>query len=141
MFFKKIFEQKHVYIFMFILGLMLGCLPINAFALPVSSSAKVITAAYRADQAAVSAFLEKEVVVGRLAKLGLSADEIKASLSTMDEHQLHQMAQKIETLDKAGGGAGVVVILLVILLIAILFLYMTDRKVKLHNPVTVEKNT
>ena len=126
---------------MFILGLMLGCLPINAFALPVSSSAKVITAAYRADQAAVSAFLEKEVVVEKLAKLGLSADEIKTSLSTMDEHQLHQMAQKVETLDKAGGGAGVVVILLVILLIAILFLYMTDRKVKLHNPVTVEKNT
>ena len=126
---------------MFALGLILGCLPINAFALPVSSSAKVITAAYRADQDAVSAFLEKEVVVERLAKLGLSADEIKTSLSTMDEHQLHQMAQKIETLDKAGGGAGVVVILLVILLIAILFLYMTDRKVKLHNPVTVEKNT
>jgi len=141
MFFKKIFEQKHVYIFMFTLGLFLGCLPINAFALPVSSSAKVITAAYRADQAAVSAFLEKEVVVERLAKLGLSADEIKASLSTMDEHQLHQMAQKVETLDKAGSGVGIAVILLVIVLIAILFLYMTDRKVKLHNPVTVEKNS
>ncbi len=141
MFFKRIFEQKRVYIFMFVLGLILGCLPINAFALPVSSSAKVISAAYRADLETVSTFLEKEIVVEKLAKLGLSADEIKVSLSTMDEHQLHQMAQKVKTLDKAGSGAGIAIILLVVLLIGILFLYATDRKVKLHSPVTIEKTS
>jgi hypothetical protein len=125
---------------MFTLGLILGCLPTNAFALPVASSAKIVSAAYRADLEKVNNFLEEEIVVERLAKLGLSAEEVKASLGDLDEYQLHQVSQKLESLDKAGSGAGVALILVVILLIAVLFLYATDRKVKLHNPVTLEKN-
>lgn len=125
---------------MFILGLMLGCCPTNAFALPVSSSAKIISAAYQADMEKVANFLQNEIVVERLSQLGLSAEEIKASLADMDEHQMHQFAQKVETIDKAGSGAGIAIGILAVLLIFIIFLYATDRKVKLHNPVSLEKN-
>jgi hypothetical protein len=140
MLFVRILKEKKVYIFMFILGLMLGCCPTNAFALPVASSAKIVSAAYRADLEKVSSFLQKDVVAQRLSQLGLSAEEIKASLSNVDEHQMQQFAQKVESIDKAGSGAGIAIGILAVLLIFIIFLYATDRKVKLHNPVSLEKN-
>jgi hypothetical protein len=88
----------------------------------------------------VSSFLQKDVVAQRLSQLGLSAEEIKASLSNVDEHQMQQFAQKVESIDKAGSGAGIAIGILAVLLIFIIFLYATDRKVKLHNPVSLEKN-
>ena len=137
MIFKGMLRKKGVYFFMFGAALVLGCLPVNAFAMPVDSvsGGAGLSAAHRSDLETITKFLEEEAVVERLAKLGLSASEIESRLDTMDEYQVHKLAGKIDSVQKAGSGTGLVIGLLICLLIFIGFLYVTDRSVK------IEKNS
>lgn len=132
MLFGKILKEKRVYVFMFILTLAFGCLPTNASAMPASSKAGLshTTEAYKNDLKAVSRFLEEEAVTRKLAKLGLSSEQIKNKLETMDAYQLHSLATRISSLEKAGDGGSIAIVILALLLVLISFLYLTKRRIK-----------
>ncbi len=127
MLFKKILKHKKVYASMFIWALFLGCLPLNAIATPIASKAG-FSKSYQNDLQTVSRFLEKETVAKRLSGLGLSSEQIKTRLSSLDSQQIHNLAQRVESIEKASG-AGLALAILAILLLAISFLYFTNRRI------------
>lgn len=130
MLFKKILKYKKVYAVMFIWALFLGCLPLNAIAMPIASKAS-FSKSYQNDLQTISRFLEKETVANRLSGLGLSSEQIKARLSSLDSQQIHNLAQRVESIEKASG-AGLAVAVLAILLLAISFLYFTNRRITIQ---------
>ena len=127
MLFKKILKYKKVYAAMFIWALFLGCLPLNAIAMPIASKAG-FSKSYQNDLQTISRFLEKETVAKRLSGLGLSSEQIKARLSSLDSQQIHNLAQRVESIEKASG-AGLAIAVLAILLLTISFLYFTNRRI------------
>lgn len=130
MLFKRILGIKKVYLFMFSVAVLLGCLPTGAFAMPAGS--KTTTSQYYADMQKIQTILAEDEVAGRLEKMGLSRAEIEARLSSLDKEQVHELAQKLDSIKKAGDGTGVALIVVLVLLVFILFLYLTDRTVALE---------
>jgi hypothetical protein len=131
MLFAKILKHRKVFAAMFVWAMFLGCLPLNATAMPLDSKTEM-TESYRSDLETISRFLEEEAVAKRLANLGLSAEQIETRLSSLDRQQIHHLANRIESVEKAGG-SGLAVIILAVLVFALGFLYFTNRR------ITVEK--
>lgn len=133
MLFERVLREKRVYVLMFTLALFLGCLPTTAGAMPVDSKTEssILTKSYQNDLEVVSKFFEEEAVAKKLSKLGLSKDQIKEKLSSLDKGQIHLLATRIESIEKAGS-TGIVVAILVIFLVFISFLYFTGRKIKIE---------
>lgn len=131
MLFKKILKYKKVYAAMFIWALFLGCLPLNAIAMPIASKAS-FSKSYQNDLQTISRFLERETVANRLSALGLSSEQIKVKLSSLDSQQIHNLAQRVKSIEKASG-TGLAIAILAILLVTIAFLYFTNRR------ITIEK--
>ena len=53
-------------------------------------------------------------------------------LASMDREQVHMLASRIKTVEKAGDAAGVAIVILALLLLLISFLYFTGRRVKVE---------
>jgi hypothetical protein len=83
-----------------------------------------------ADLAEIQRVLEMKVVKERLENLGFTAEEVRARLDQMSDHQMHQLAQQIDDLKVGKDSAGtVIIVLIVIALIVVAILYFTGRKV------------
>ena len=123
MLFEKILREKRIYAFMFVVALFLGFLPMNAKAMPVDSKAGVFSKSYESDLKLITKFLEEERVTKKLAKLGLSSEQIRAKLDTLDERQIHSLAIRIKSLEKAGSATVTALIIVATLLVIVLFLY------------------
>jgi len=83
-----------------------------------------------ADLAEIQRVLEMKVVKERLENLGFSAEEVRARLDQLSDHQVHQFAQQIDDLRVGKDSAGaVIIVLIVIVLIIVAILYFTGRKV------------
>ena len=134
MLFKAILKHRKVYLAMFVWALFLGCLPLNASAMPIDSKVgiSITDKVYQNDLETVSNFLEEEAVSKKLAKLGLSSEQIMTKLASMDREQVHMLASRIKTVEKAGDAAGVAIVILALLLLLISFLYFTGRRVKVE---------
>lgn len=83
-----------------------------------------------ADLAQIQRVLEMKVVRERLEKLGFTADEIRARVDALSDHQVHQLAGQIDDL-RVGkdDGLGVIIALLIIVILVIVVLQLTGRKV------------
>src|SRR5512147_2502027 len=57
----------------------------------------------------VQKFLEMKMVRERLKDLGFTAEEIQGKLKDLSDHQLHQLAMKMDDLKVGGDGLGVVI--------------------------------
>lgn len=73
--------------------------------------------------------LEGKMVSKRLAELGFSKAEIQSRLSQLSDAQLHQVAQKLNSLKTGGDGFEVLIALLIIVVLVILILQLTGHKV------------
>ena len=83
-----------------------------------------------ADLAEIQRVLELKVVKERLENLGFTAEEVRARLAQLSDHQVHQLAQQIDDLRVGKDSAGtVIIVLIVIVLIVVAILYFTGRKV------------
>lgn len=113
---------------------LLGCLPTNILAMPVSS--EVLRNEGRnlrqADLAKIYSFLEKGVVRGRLARMKLGSSEIKARLSQLSDSQLRRLASQADKV-KLGEGAGTVILIVALVLgLIFLILYLTGRSLSIE---------
>jgi hypothetical protein len=82
-----------------------------------------------ADLAEIQRVLEMKVVKERLKNLGFSAEEVRARLDQLSDHQVHQFAQQIDDLKVGTDAGGVIIALIIIVLIIVAILYFTGRKV------------
>jgi len=83
-----------------------------------------------ADLVEIQRVLEMKVVKERLENLGFTAEEVRARLDQLSDHQVHQLAQQIDDLRVGKDSAGtVIIVLIVIALIVVAILYFTGRKV------------
>ena len=83
-----------------------------------------------ADLVEIQRVLEMKVVKERLENLGFTAEEVRARLDQLSDHQVHQLAQQIDDLRVGKDSAGtVIIVLIVIVLIVVAVLYFTGRKV------------
>ena len=83
-----------------------------------------------ADLGTVEKVLEAKMIKARLAELGLTHEEIRNTLSQLNDRQLHKFAQQLDNLKIAGdGGLGIVISVLVIAILAVLLLKLTGHRV------------
>ena len=80
-----------------------GCVPSPSLALPVGSYGQ--QANFAKDKDIIDSFLAQELVSQRLAKLGLSRNEIDTRLNKLSDEQIHTLAMRLERI-KAGSGGG-----------------------------------
>jgi len=85
-----------------------------------------------ADLAAIRSNLETRVVSDRLETLGYSAGEINQRLAMLDDAELHDVALKIDELQKGGDGVGIVVGVLVVILLVVLILKLMDKEIVIN---------
>jgi len=77
----------------------------------------------------IQVLLESKLISQRLSDLGLTADEIQARLAQLTDDQIHQIAQRLDTLLIGGDGLGIVIALLVVAILVVIFLQITGHKI------------
>ena len=93
-----------------------------------SSSAEEMSVERGADMAKAQRVLESALVGKRLAKAGLTPEEVQSRLNALSDVELHQFASQLDTL-YPGGGSGVIVSILVIVVLVLVILKLTDHKI------------
>jgi len=77
----------------------------------------------------IQVLLESKLISQRLSDLGLTADEIQARLAQLTDDQIHQIAQRLDSLLIGGDGLGIVIALLVVAILVVIFLQITGHKI------------
>ena len=77
----------------------------------------------------IQVLLESKLISQRLSDLGLTADEIQARLAQLTDDQIHQIAQRLDSLLIGGDALGIVIALLVIAILVVIFLQITGHKI------------
>ena len=77
----------------------------------------------------IQVLLESKLISQRLSDLGLTADEIQARLAQLTDDQIHQIAQRLDSLLIGGDGLGIVIALLVVAILVVVFLQITGHKI------------
>ena len=77
----------------------------------------------------IQVLLESKLISQRLNDLGLTADEIQARLAQLTDDQIHQIAQRLDSLLIGGDGLGIVIALLVVAILVVIFLQITGHKI------------
>jgi hypothetical protein len=65
----------------------------------------------------------------RLKDLGFTPEEIQGKLNDLSDHQLHQLAMKLDDLKVGGDGVGIVIGVLVIIILVIVIIQLTGHKI------------
>ena len=76
----------------------------------------------------IQVLLESKLISQRLSDLGLTADEIQARLAQLTDDQIHQIAQRLDSL-LIGGEWGIIIALLVVAILVVIFLQITGHKI------------
>jgi len=71
--------------------------------------------------------LEHKVVAQRLKDYGLSQEEVKERMETLDDEQLHQLASMSDEI--GGAGVGLAIGVLLVILLVIVILHVTDKRI------------
>ena len=77
----------------------------------------------------IQVLLESKLISQRLSDLGLTADQIQVRLAQLTDDQLHQIAQRLDSLLIGGGALEIVIALLVIAILVVIFLQITGHKI------------
>ena len=112
---------------------LLGCLPINGLAMPVSSEVlRNETKNLReADLTKIYSFLDGGVVQNKLVKMRIKSSEIKARLANLSDSQIHRLAARIDQV-KLGGDVGAIFVIALIVGIVFLVLYLTGQSLQIE---------
>jgi len=73
--------------------------------------------------------LENKLVQEKLLAYGLSADEVKAKLSSLSPSQIHMLAQASNDVLAGGDGIGLVIGVLIIIILVIVILKLLNREI------------
>jgi predicted PurR-regulated permease PerM len=77
----------------------------------------------------IQAALENKLVQEKLLANGLSADEVKAKLSSMSPSQIHILAQASNDVLAGGDGVGFIIGVLIIIILVIIILKLLNKEI------------
>jgi len=87
------------------------------------------TADRASDLERIQKILEIKMVKKRFAELGLSSQEIQARLTQLNDHQIHELALKLDEIKVGGGGFEVLVVILLIGILVAVWFMVTGKRV------------
>ena len=94
-------------------AVVLGCLPAGgASAGPVPSSNGKVTTVRDEDVVRIETILADPRLVKALARRGIEADDLRGKLGRMSDHEVHMLAERLETAKSGAGPATVGLIIL-----------------------------
>lgn len=122
--------QQGLVLYLSLALLILGGLQENVMAGLIPSNVSVADGGAKIDRAAdtqtIQRVLESKVVVQRLTDMGLSVEEVQASMDKLSSEDLHQIATNMDGV-QAGGYLGILIGLLVLVLLILLIVYLAKR--------------
>ncbi len=83
----------------------------------------------QADMATIQKTLESSVVKQRLMDYGLSSEEAMARVNTLSDEQVHQFAQKLDSVQAGADAVDALVFLLLVAIIVVLILELSGHRV------------
>jgi len=123
--------QQGLVLYLSLVLLILGGMPENVVAGLIPSNVSVADGVVKIDRAAdtqtIQRVLESKVVVQRLTDMGLSVEEVQASMGKLSPEDLHQIATNMDGVQAGGGVVGFVVVVLVLVLLILLIVYLAQR--------------
>lgn len=123
--------QQGLVLYLSLALLILGGLQENVMAGLIPSNVGVADGGAKFDRAAdtqtIQRVLESKVVVQRLTDMGLSVEEVQASMDKLSSEDLHQIATNMDGVQAGGGVVGFVVVVLVLVLLVLLVIYLAKR--------------
>ena len=127
-----IFTQAMIWTLV-IVTFVMGVFPSDMSAMmapPLPTTADSASASHRReDLEKLQTVLELKIVRQRLEDIGLTPDEINARLSRLSDHQLHELATKVEAMIPAGDALGIVIALLVIAILVVILIYLLNHRI------------
>lgn len=127
-----IFTQAMIWTLV-IVTFVMGVFPSDMSAMvapPLPTTADSASASHRReDLEKLQTVLELKIVRQRLEDIGLTPEEINARLSKLSDHQLHELATKVEAIMPAGDALGIVVALLVIAILVVILIYLLNHRI------------
>ena len=123
--------QQGLVLYLSLALLILGGLQESVMAGLIPSNVGVADGGAKIDRAAdtqtIQRVLESKVVVQRLTDMGLSVEEVQASMDKLSSEDLHQIATNMDGVQAGGGVVGFVVVVLVLVLLVLLVIYLAKR--------------
>jgi hypothetical protein len=80
----------------------------------------------------IQKILEIKMVNKRFSELGLSTEEIQARLSQLNDHQIHELALKLDEIKVGGDGFEVLVVILLIGILVAVWFMVTGKRVAIQ---------
>lgn len=81
----------------------------------------------------IQKILETKMIGKRLEQFGFSSDEIKATLSRLNDQEIHQFALRLDEIKIGGGGFEVIIVLLLVGILIGLWLHVSGKKVVIQS--------
>lgn len=107
----------------------LGILPSNGFAFPSESLSVGSPSLREVHVNRILTVLSRPDAQVHLRLMGVGEDQIKGSLSKLDDSQLERIAQKADAVKAGGDGLGIVIAILIIVLLVVLITNLTGNKI------------
>jgi len=112
---------------------LLGCLPANTLAMPVSS--KVLQneakSLRQSDINKIYSLLEERNVQKNLVKMRINSNELKERIAKLPDAQIHRLANQLAKVKIGGSAGGAILIVAIVVGIIALILYFTGRSLRI----------
>jgi len=113
---------------------LLGCLPTNGLAMPVSS--EVLRNEGKnlreANLQKIYSFLEEKIVQTRLTRMGIKSADLEVRLSALSDHELQRLATQMERVKLGGDAGGAILIIVLVVGLIMLILYLTGQSLRIE---------
>lgn len=114
-----------------IFGLACAAFAVAALALParaaVAPSREHLETEREKTMRRVERLLDQELVRRRLARMGMSREEIEARLAKLEDRELEELADRLDNMAVGRGALGVVIAVLVVAALVLLVIFLAER--------------
>jgi len=112
---------------------ILGCLPANTLAMPVSSEVlrNEVRSLRQRDINKIYSLLEEKIVQKNLVKMHLNNNELKERIAQLSDAQIHRLANQLDGVKIGGSAGGAILIVVLVVGIITLILYFTGRSLRI----------
>jgi len=102
-------------------AVMLGCLPTGgSIAGPIASTNGKVKTVRDDDVVRIEKILADPRMLKSLARRGITPDDLREKMDKMSDHEVHMLAERLETTKSGQGVAGVLILILLVVLIVYL---------------------
>ena len=130
---KFISRKRLIAYFVIGLAFILGCLPANSLAMPVSSEVlrNEVGSLRQRDINKIYSLLEEKNVQKNLVKMRLNSNELKERIAKLSDAQIHRLANQLDRVKIGGSAGGAILIVAIVVGIIALILYFTGRSLRI----------